>query len=87
MCFPPLQWQTYDVTFTAPRYKDGQKVANARVEVRHNGVVIHPEFELCARHARPPGRGPGAAAALSPRPRQQGGVPQYLGEGKVTVGI
>jgi hypothetical protein len=46
MCFPPLTWQTYDVKFTAPRYKDGKKVASARTEVRHNGVLIHPEFEL-----------------------------------------
>ena len=46
MCFPPLTWQTYDVKFTAPKYKDGKKIANAKVEVRHNGVVIHPMFEL-----------------------------------------
>jgi hypothetical protein len=46
MCFPPLTWQTYDVDFTAPKYKDGKKIANAKVEVRHNGVVIHPAFEL-----------------------------------------
>lgn len=51
MAFPPLTWQTYDVDFTAPKYQDGKKVANARVEVRHNGVVIHPEFELA--HATP----------------------------------
>ena len=25
--------------FTAPKYKDGKKAANARVQVRHNGVV------------------------------------------------
>lgn len=51
MAFPPLTWQTYDVVFTSPKYQDGKKVANARVEVRHNGVLIHPEFEL--EHATP----------------------------------
>jgi hypothetical protein len=46
MCYPPLTWQTYDIRFIAPRYKDGKKIANARTEVRHNGVVIQPNFEL-----------------------------------------
>ena len=35
---------------TIPKYVDGKKVANARVEVRHNGIVIHPEFQLA--HAK-----------------------------------
>lgn len=62
MCLPPLAWQTYDIEFTAPRYRDGQKVANARVMVRHNGVVIHPEMELPRGTPGRQGEGP------SPRP-------------------
>ena len=62
MCFPPLTWQTYDVKFIAPKYEGEKKVANAKVKVRHNGVVIHPEFEL--EHATPGREGEGPA----PRP-------------------
>lgn len=40
---PPGEWQSFDITFRAPRFDaDGQKVEPARfVKVVHNGVTLH----------------------------------------------
>ena len=46
MCFPPLTWQTYDIDFMPPKYDGDKKVENARVNVKHNGVMIHYNVEL-----------------------------------------
>lgn len=46
MCLPPLAWQTYDIDFKAAQWDGDTKVKNARVTIRHNGVLIHEDLEL-----------------------------------------
>jgi hypothetical protein len=45
---PPGKWQTFDITFRAPRFDaSGKKIANAKlVKVVHNGKLIHENLEL-----------------------------------------
>jgi len=41
MCAPPTQWQTYDITFRAPRFDtNGEKTHLATLKVVHNGETI-----------------------------------------------
>lgn len=47
MCAPPLQWQSYDITFRGPRYDaEGKLVRPGRITVNHNGRVVHKDREL-----------------------------------------
>lgn len=46
-CKPALEWQTYDVIFRAPRLNDaGEMLANVRVTVIQNGLVILNNVQL-----------------------------------------
>jgi hypothetical protein len=45
---PPGQWQSFDITFKAPRFDaSGKKIANANFgRVLHNGQLVHEDVEV-----------------------------------------
>jgi hypothetical protein len=45
-CKPPLQWQTYDVTFHKARVEGGKVVKKARITVVQNGLKIIDDAEI-----------------------------------------
>jgi len=46
-CLPPETWQTYDITFRAPRLGENGKAKELpRITVLHNGVKIHDNLEI-----------------------------------------
>ena len=45
-CRKPGQWQTYDIIFYAPVFKEGSLVSPARITMLHNGVLVHHNQEI-----------------------------------------
>lgn len=46
-CKPPLSWQTYDITFRAPRFDEaGKMTEKARVTVIQNGLIVQNNQEI-----------------------------------------
>ena len=42
---PPGEWQSYDIIFHGPVFKDGEVVRGATFTVFHNGVLVQDHFE------------------------------------------
>jgi 3-keto-disaccharide hydrolase len=51
-CKAPTVWQSYDIDFTAPKFKDGNKIEPARISVVQNGVKIHENVEIPVDNTR-----------------------------------
>lgn len=45
-CKPPLQWQSYDITFHKAKAEDGQVTKKARITVVQNGLTIIDDKEI-----------------------------------------
>jgi len=65
MCAPPMQWQSYDIFFQAPRFDDSGKKQTepAHITVVHNGVLIHDDVKMA--------KGTGAGGRRPPVPAAQ----------------
>jgi hypothetical protein len=45
-CRPPGQWQSYDIIFHRPIFKNGKIVKPATITVLQNGVLVQDHFEI-----------------------------------------
>lgn len=65
LSYPPLIWQTYDMNFTAARFDSlGNKIANAMLTLRHNGVTVHDHLQLYNKTGAGKPEGPEALPIL-----------------------
>jgi hypothetical protein len=70
---PPLEWQTFDIEFTAPRFDaSGKKTASATATVLFNGVKIYDRQVLDQPHGA---AGRLGEAATGPLMLQEHGMP------------
>lgn len=51
-CKAPTVWQSYDIEFWAPEFKDGKKIKPATMTVFHNGIKIHDEVDIPVDNTR-----------------------------------
>jgi hypothetical protein len=70
MCLPPLTWQTYDVEFTNAVRDDDKVIKKSRITLKHNGVVIHDNYEI-----------PGVTGGARKEPEGTPGVLRLQGHG------
>lgn len=60
-CRKAGEWQTYEITFHAPKWEGDKKAKNARITVVLNGRTIHDDVEITAKTGagQPEGPAPG----------------------------
>jgi len=64
-CRPPLEWQTYDIIFRAPRFDaEGKLAEHARLTVLQNGVVIQNNVQVTGLNYPPTDIDPGTPGPL-----------------------
>ncbi len=64
MCAPPLQWQTFDITFDAAVMAGNKATSPPRMTVLHNGVKIHENVKLPGKTTAAPKSGAAARGGL-----------------------
>ena len=74
MNYPPLSWQTYDIDFQSAQFDGDKKTKNAVITVKHNGVVVHDNYEITAKT----GAGKPEGAAPAPIILQNHGNPIFF---------